>query len=209
MKKLIFLIISIISNIPSFAQTTLNEEIWNLLPLAEELPDNEWNIYGENGDSLHLYVFVEQFDESVDPMLYLSNDSVDISRYSAKDKMGNIITQAKELAEQIKQQKRQVNETYDKIMATLHRISKMAYTQNHWERHKGGKDEILWTMKLKEGDAEIKFKLLPLDGTAEHPELLWLLPKSSGCVEVVCKLAEPAWHYDERKEHYMKIILEQ
>lgn len=209
MKKLIFLIISIISNIPFFAQTTLNEEIWNLLPLTEELPDNKWNIYGENGDSLHLYVFVEQFDESVDPMLYLSNDSVDISRYSAKDKMGNIITQAKELAEQIKHQKRQVNETYDKIMATLHRISKMAYNQNHWERHKGGKDEILWTMKLKEGDAEIKFKLSPLDGTAEHPELLWLLPKSSGCVEVVCKLAEPAWHYDERKERYMKIILEQ
>lgn len=209
MKKTIFIIISIISSIPMFAQTSLNQELWNLLPLAEELPDNEWHIYGENGDSLHLYVFVEQFDDSVDPMLYLSNDSVDISRFAAKDNLGNIITQAKDLAEQIKQQKRQVNETYDKIMATLHRISKMAYTQNHWERHQGGKDEILWTMKLREGDAEIRFKLSPLDGTAQHPELLWLLPKSSGCVEVVCKLAEPAWHYDGNNERYFRIVLEQ
>lgn len=204
----ILLIISILSSIPMLAQTSLNEEFWNLLPLSEEMSNVEWEIFGEKGDSLHLYVFVEQFDESVDPMLYLNNDSVDISWFAAKDKMGNIITQAKDLAEQIKQQKRQVNETYDKIMATLHRISQMAYTQNHWERHKGGKDEILWTMKLKEGDAEIKFKLSPLDGTAQHPELLWLLPKSSGCVEVICKLAEPAIKYDENNERYLKIIIE-
>lgn len=208
MRQTLLIILTIILGIPMFAQTTLKEDIFNLLPLSEELPDNEWEILGENGDSLHLYVFVEQFDEYVDPMLYLSNDSVDISWFAAKDKMGNIITQAKDLAEQIKLQMRQVNDTYDKIMATLYRLSKRAYTQNHWERHKGGKDEILWTMKLKEGNMEIKFKLSPLDGTALHPELLWFLPKSSGCVEVTCKLAEPAWHYDENNRRYLKIILE-
>lgn len=191
-----------------FAQASLNQELWNLLPLSEEMPNNEWYIYGENGDSLHLYVFVEHFDETVDPMQYLSDDSVDISRFATKDKMGNIITQARDLAEQIRQQKRQVNETYGKIMATLHRISKMAYTQNHWERHLDGKDEVLWTMKLKEGGAEIKFKLAPLDDTAQHPESLWFLPKSSGCIEVICKLAEPAWHYDESNRRYMKINIE-
>lgn len=191
-----------------FAQIPLEREIFNLLPLSAETPDNKWEIYGENGDSLHLYVFVEQFDESVDPMLYLSNDSVDISRFDAKDRMGNIITQAKDLAEQIKQQKRQLNDTYNQIMATLHRISQKAYAQNHWESHNGDKDEILWTMKLKEGDAEVKFKLSPLEGTAQHPELLWLLPKNSGCVEVVCKLSEPAWHYDENNERFMRIKIE-
>lgn len=187
MKKIIILFLTILSCTITFAQSAIDKEVLNLIPL----PDiNSIMIEAcPTGDTIKIQTYVERFDESVGPTNHMLNDSIGYNSLNRETR--DIIAKAKDTANDIIDKKHKINKVYDDIIATLYRLSKYAYTQNLWENHKDGKDEILWTMEFKEGNMKIKFMLSPVEETQKHPELLWMLPKSSGCVEAKFVIDKP------------------
>lgn len=193
MKKILLIIITIFVSITNYAQTAIEKELLNLIPFPDmnSIMIDVW----ATGDTVQIHTYVERFDESVGPTNHMQNDSIEYKSLNRETR--DIIAKAKDTANDIIEKKHKINNVYDKIIATLYRLSDYAYTQNHWENHKEGKDEILWTMKFKEGDLEIKFMLSPVEETQKHPELLWMLPKSSGCVEAKFAVDKPLDMNDE------------
>lgn len=193
MKKILLIIITIFVSITNYAQTAIEKELLNLIPFPDinSIKIDVW----PTGDTIKIQTYVERFDESVGPTNHMQNDSIEYQSLNRETR--EIFEKAKDTANDIIEKKHKINKVYDDIIATLYRLSEYAYTQNHWENHKDGKDEILWTMQFKEGDMKIKFMLSPVEETQKHPELLWMLPKSSGCVEAEFVIAEPIDMNDE------------
>lgn len=196
MKKIIILFLTILSCTTALAQSAIDKEVLNLIPFPDinSIKIDVW----PTGDTIKIQTYVERFDESVGPTNHILNDSIGYNSLNRETR--DIIAKAKDSANDIIEKKHKINKVYDDIIATLYRLSKYAYTQNHWESHKDGKDEILWTMQFKEGNMKIKFMLSPVEETQKHPELLWMLPKSSGCVEAEFVIAEPIDMNDENSQ---------
>lgn len=196
MKKILLIIITIFVSITNYAQTAIEKELLNLIPFPDinSIKIDVW----PTGDTIKIQTYVERFDESVGPTNHILNDSIGYNSLNRETR--EIIAKAKDSANDIIDKKHKINKVYDDIIATLYRLSEYAYTQNHWENHKDGKDEILWTMEFKEGNMKIKFMLSPVEETQKHPELLWMLPKSSGCVEAEFVIAEPIDMNDENSQ---------
>lgn len=196
MKNIIILFLTILSCTAIYGQTAIDKEVLNLIPFPDinSIKIDVW----PTGDTIKIQTYVERFDESVGPTNHILNDSIGYNSLNRETR--DIIAKAKDATNDIIDKKRKINKVYDDIIATLYRLSKYAYTQNHWENHKDGKDEILWTMQFKEGNMKIKFMLSPVEETQKHPELLWMLPKSSGCVEAEFVIAEPIDMNDENSQ---------